>query len=337
MNSSAGGPDSSRVADRQRAATRVGEDHFRRCFELSLIGMAVTSPGKGILEINEELCRILGYERSELLQAKWSDFMHPADLAGDLAQFDRMLAGEIDGYVLDKRWNCKDGRIVNSIMAVRCQRGADGAVDYCVGLVQDITERKRAETEYQQQLRDLTMRLIEAQETESKHLARELHDVFSQQLAVIGLELTRLAGAMPHSARALAGPLGTVIGQIGTLAEDLHGISRRLHPAILDDLGLPAAIRSECLAFSDRHGLPVAFMCDEVAVDIPEGVALCLYRIAQEGLRNIGKHAGVCRVSVQLSTRGRDLVLSIADTGAGVDVQCLTGKRVSGWSASKNG
>ena len=91
----------SRIAGRQPAAARVGGDHFRRCFEASLIGMAVTSPSKGILEVNQELCRILGYDRSELLQAKWSHLTYPADLAADLAQFDRMLAGEIDGYALD--------------------------------------------------------------------------------------------------------------------------------------------------------------------------------------------------------------------------------------------
>ena len=80
-------------------ALRKSEDRFRRYFELGLIGMATTSPAKGILEVNDELCRILGYERSELLQKTWAELTHPDDLAADVAQFDRVMAGEIDGYI----------------------------------------------------------------------------------------------------------------------------------------------------------------------------------------------------------------------------------------------
>jgi PAS domain S-box-containing protein len=135
------------IGERERAeeALRVSEERFRRYFDLGLIGMAITSPDKGCLEVNDELCRILGYERSEMLQKNWSEITLPDDLAADVVQFDRVLAGEINGYSLDKRWIRKDGRIIDSIMAAKCVRRADGSVDYFVGLVQDITERKQAE------------------------------------------------------------------------------------------------------------------------------------------------------------------------------------------------
>jgi PAS domain S-box-containing protein len=124
---------------------RGNEERFRRYFDLGLIGMAMTSPTKGILEVNDELCRILGYERNELLQKSWAEITHPDDLAADVAQFNCVLSGEIDGYTLDKRWIRKDGRVIDSIMAAKCTRHADAAVDYCVGLVLDVTERRRAE------------------------------------------------------------------------------------------------------------------------------------------------------------------------------------------------
>jgi PAS domain S-box-containing protein len=130
-----------RVAD----ALRTSEERFRRYFDLGLIGMAMTSPTKGILEVNDELCRILGYERDELLQKSWAEMTHPDDLAADVAQFNRVLSGEIDGYTLDKRWIRKDGRVIDSIMAAKCTRHAGAAMDYCVGLVLDVTERRRAE------------------------------------------------------------------------------------------------------------------------------------------------------------------------------------------------
>jgi PAS domain S-box-containing protein len=128
-----------------QVALQRSEARFRRYFELGLVGMAMTSPEKGILEVNDELCRILGYQRSELLQKTWAELTHPDDLAADVAQFDRAMAGEIDGYTLDKRWIRKDAQVVDSIVSTACVRGSDGSVDYFVGLLQDITRRKRAE------------------------------------------------------------------------------------------------------------------------------------------------------------------------------------------------
>jgi PAS domain S-box-containing protein len=87
----------------------------------------------------------LGYERSELLQKTWAEMTYPDDLAADIAQFNRVMAGQIEGYSLEKRWIRKDGRVIDSIMAAKCQRRADGSVEYIVGLVLDTTERKRAE------------------------------------------------------------------------------------------------------------------------------------------------------------------------------------------------
>src|SRR6266404_1536418 len=124
---------------------RASEESFRRYFELGLIGMAITSPGKGCLEVNDELCRILGYDRSELLQKTWAEMTHPDDLDADMVQFNRVMAGEIDGYTLDKRWIRKDGQIIHTIMAARCARGTDGSVQYFVWLLLDTTERKRVE------------------------------------------------------------------------------------------------------------------------------------------------------------------------------------------------
>jgi PAS domain S-box-containing protein len=137
------------LIERKRAeeALRASEERSRRYFELGLIGMATTSPTQGILEVNDELCRILGYERNELLKKAWAEITHPDDLAADAEQFNHVMAGEVDGYTLDKRWIRNDGRVIHSIMSAKCQRRADGSVDYFVALVQDITERKRVEEE----------------------------------------------------------------------------------------------------------------------------------------------------------------------------------------------
>jgi PAS domain S-box-containing protein len=127
------------------AALRQSEVRFRRYFDLGLIGMAITSPGKTCLEVNDELCRMLGYTRDELMAKTWAELTHPEDLAGDMANFKKTLAGKIDGYAMDKRFVRKDGRIIDSTMSVKCVRRQDRSVDYFVALIQDVTERKRGE------------------------------------------------------------------------------------------------------------------------------------------------------------------------------------------------
>jgi PAS domain S-box-containing protein len=126
-------------------ALRESEERFRSYFELGLIGMAITSPTKGTIEVNEKICEILGYERSELLQLKWPELTHGDDLAADIAHFNRVMAGEIDGYTIEKRFIRKNGDVIDAIISVKCVRTSDGSVDYFVVLLQDITERKQAE------------------------------------------------------------------------------------------------------------------------------------------------------------------------------------------------
>jgi PAS domain S-box-containing protein len=131
------------ITDRKKGqeVLRESEERFRSYFELGLIGMAITSPSKGILEVNEEICKTLGYERDELLHKTWAELTHPDDIAADIAEFNRVLAGEIDGYSLDKRFIRKDGRIIYATISLKCLHLADGSLDYFLALVQDITER----------------------------------------------------------------------------------------------------------------------------------------------------------------------------------------------------
>jgi signal transduction histidine kinase len=104
------------------------------------------------------------------------------------------------------------------------------------------------------------------------------------------------------------------------LSEDVHALSRQLHPSILDDLGLVDALRSECASVSRREGVAVAYRSDDVTASTPNDVALCIYRVAQEALRNVVKHGGTKEASVSLIKSGREIILNIQDRGIGFDV-----------------
>ncbi|MDC4225792.1 MAG: PAS domain S-box protein [Candidatus Manganitrophus sp.] len=118
--------------------------------------MAMTAPNKGFIEVNDQLCKILGYERGELLQKTWEEMTCPDDLASDVALFNRVVAGEMDGYSIDKRFIHKDGRVIHGTMSVKCLRRGDGSIEYFVALLQDITERKQAEARLAYQANLLT-------------------------------------------------------------------------------------------------------------------------------------------------------------------------------------
>ena len=139
------------VTDRRLAEEAVGdsERRFHGYFDQSLVGVAVISPEKTWVEANQATSDLLGYSREELGELTWADLTHPEDLEADVALFDRVLAGEIDDYRMEKRFVRKDGTIVDVDLSVHCQRREDGSVQYLLELFSDVTARRRAEAEIQ--------------------------------------------------------------------------------------------------------------------------------------------------------------------------------------------
>jgi len=147
---------------------------FRQFFDLPLMGTAITTPAKGWLAINDRLCTILGYTKDELMNIAWTDLTHPDDLAADLAQFNRVISGEIDGYTLEKRFIRKDGRIIWASIAGQCIRKPDGEVDYFAALLHDITEQKLA--------------TLALKQSEEKY--RQLHETMIDGFAMVDMDGT---------------------------------------------------------------------------------------------------------------------------------------------------
>ena len=168
-------------------------------------------------------------------------------------------------------------------------------------------------------LRGLAGRLIHAQEEERSHLARELHDDLAQRLTVFAIDVGRLEKQLMGSPAPVREALREMENSIVKISEDVHSLSRQLHPSILDDLGLINAVESECTSFSRREGIDVVFKHENIPRVIPKDVSLSLYRIIQEGLRNISKHACAEHISVSLKSLDHGVLLSVQDDGIGFD------------------
>jgi PAS domain S-box-containing protein len=321
--------------------------------------MAITSPAKGILEVNDELCAILGYERSELIHMTWAEMTHPGDLAADATQFSRVEAGEIDGYSLDKRWIRKDGRVIDSTISVKCQRRADGTVEYFVALLQDITERKRAEealrrshdelelrvaertqqltavneelrkkiaerTQAEQARQQLLQQLVGAQEEERRRISHELHDSLGQHLTAlhIGLKSAHDQDGCPPQ---VADGIDKLRELALTIDAEVDRLSFELRPPALDNLGLQAALRLLVKEWSATSHIPVDQHIGQLDQQrLPATVETTIYRIVQEALTNILKHAGAARVSLIVRRQDGEVLAIVEDNGSGFDVEAGT-------------
>jgi PAS domain S-box-containing protein len=141
------------ITDRKKAedALRESEARFRSYFDLPFHGIAITSPERGWIQVNDRLCSIMGYSRDEIVRLTWSEMTHPDDLAPDLEQFNRVLSGQTDQYNMDKRFIRKDGEVIWTNISVGCVRKSDGSVDHVVAMVEDITSVKLAEEALRQE------------------------------------------------------------------------------------------------------------------------------------------------------------------------------------------
>jgi signal transduction histidine kinase len=181
------------------------------------------------------------------------------------------------------------------------------------GVSMDITERRRAEEE----ARELSGRLISAQEDERARLASALHDDITQRLAVLAIDAGRKESGLADTTAKQA--MRSIRRDLAQISEDVHALCYALHPAILEDLGLIEALKAECDRFGAVEGIPVRFMRGEDLDEPPPSVALCLYRIAQEALRNVARHASASAVDVSLCFVDDGLQLSVHDNGVGFD------------------
>jgi signal transduction histidine kinase len=170
------------------------------------------------------------------------------------------------------------------------------------------------------EVRDLAGRLISAREGERTRIARDLHDDIGQRVASLSIGLSRIQRQIPDVANPVRQSLADLEQLSTKLSGDLRHLSHELHPGILEHLGLLEALRERCDDFSEKSGVPVQLAVSETWQDVSGAPALCLYRVAQEALRNVATHARARNVTVALDKVDGHLMMQVTDDGCGFDL-----------------
>lgn len=302
------------VAERDLSATLL---------DLSGALVVVRDANGGTIGFNTACQALSGYSFEEVKnKTLWSFLFAPEEADQAKEAFAAIRDGVRDDGSHETSWITKNGSRKVIAWSSLAHRAADGSVRRVISTGVDITRRTLTESELrrsQENLRRLTAGLITSQEEERKRLARDLHDDVNQRMAMLANEVDLLDRDLPGAAAVVHSRLHSLREKLEQLSDDLRRAAHQLHPSDLEHFGLVAALEGFCSTFSRLHLIKLKFTHRGVPDSMPSEIALCLYRVAQECLRNVAKHSGAKTASLALKMDKGDIVLSVTDNGAGFD------------------
>jgi PAS domain S-box-containing protein len=297
---------------RAEAVLRESEERFRTLAETTPALIWMCDANGKTTYLNSRRLDYTGAETAAGYGDTWMEYVHPNDLPGVKADFSTALSNRAP-YSREYRLRRNDGawRWVFNLAAPHYD--SDGSFAGFIGSIIDITDQKLA----QKALRELSGRLIEAQEDERRRIARELHDDICQRLAILSARLER-EGRISNGSRS---NLDEVREYCSEIAADVQSLSHQLHSSRLDYLGLVAALRGFCGEFSKQYGVNIEFTEERVPGRLPQDISLVLFRIAQEALRNALKYSQRTEFALTLRGVNDEVELEVRDWGVGFDVE----------------
>jgi PAS domain S-box-containing protein len=307
------------------ASLRVGEARYRAVVESQTDLVCRYLPDTTLTFVNEAYCRYFGRTREELIGRKFLELIPESARDEALRHVQSLVA------------NPRVRTVEHVVLRPDGSIGWQQWVDYLIvegngrplefqATGRDVTERKRGEESLRAseaalrqsmgRVRELAARLIEAQEAERTRIAMELHDGLSQRLAALSMGLSALkrhlgAEGLEQVARLQSATVA--------LANEIRGLSHELHPGALLHAGLAAALRANCRELNGRDGVEIAFAGAEHLPALAPNVSLCLYRVAQEALHNVIRHARAKHARVVLGAEEGRLRMTVWDDGQGFD------------------
>jgi PAS domain S-box-containing protein len=301
---------------------RISQENFMSYFNTGAVGMSVTTPSRNWVEVNDQLCRMLGYSKEELRRLTWSELTHPDDLNTDMDLYNQAMRGERDTYQIDKRFIRRDGGILYVSLSVACQRFPDGSPCYFLASLVDISERVEQESALRAALEQLaeqhrTVAVIE----ERQRLARELHDSVSQSLHGLNLFAETLTISLSKDNKERTLQLAERLQESARQAlKEARLMLYQLQPSEMDaEMDLVHEIEGRLSSVEQRAGVRASVKVEGDAGQCPQAWRENLFRITIEALNNSLKHAQARNVKVTIRYEAAAVQINIADDGIGFD------------------
>lgn len=312
--------------DRKQAeyALQKSEERYRNIFENISEGIFQTTPEGRYLLVNPALASMYGFESPEEMINNVKDIQQHYVNPEDRVRFKRLI--ESQGYVkgFEASQYHRDGSTIWISINAHVVRDEKGSVLYYEGTAKNITMRKKAERELleqQEQLRALSTRLVEIEETERRRISQELHDSVGQNLTALSINLNIIASQLQDAPNTVLSRLKDSLIILEQTTEKIRDVMSDLRPSVLDDYGLLAGLRWYGRLFSLRTGIEVTVDGEDPPERPGISVENALFRISQEALTNIAKHSGAKEVFIRLNIENSILRLSIEDNGRGFDME----------------
>jgi PAS domain S-box-containing protein len=304
------------ITDRKLAEEKLRESEERFRIMADTAPVMVWRAGTDMLcdFFNKPWLEFTGRTIEQEVKNGWSEGIHPDDVQHHLDTYVSSFKAR-QPFTIEYRLRRADGEYRWVLDKGVPRYTPKGEFAGYIGSCLDITQRKLAERERE----ELAGRLIEAQEQERSRLARELHDDFNQRLAVLAIDLERCAEIMNDSPSQASQRMLELWNRASEIGADLHTLSHQLHSSTLQSLGLVLGVGAFCNEFAQQQDIQVDFAYENIPRAVPPEIALCLFRIVQEGLRNVKKHSGASRAEVRLEGSDDAIHLLLFDRGAGFD------------------
>jgi PAS domain S-box-containing protein len=312
---------SRRAIFERRIDRRIDSDEsFQALFDASLDAILITDDSRRYVDANAAACDLLGIDRALITKFRIDDFAAPERRADIEAAWQSFL------QFGKERGEYQLVRLDGTVRHVEFSARANFIPGRHLSSLRDITERKKAE----QSLRALSGRILQVQDEERRRIARDLHDGAGQILTALKMNLVPLNARLEKDHPEFAKPITESIGLVDELTSEIRTLSQLLHPPLLDEVGLPAALHWYVEAFAKRGQIKVDLDYPPSYDRLPREAETALFRIVQECLTNIHRHSGSQTASIRFKQSAHEVTCEVKDEGKGIPAEQATGLALPG-------
>jgi PAS domain S-box-containing protein len=317
---------------RAEEAVTLVNNELTQIFETAADGMRVVNKDFTVLRANDTFCSLAGMSKEAVIGRKCHEVFRGRHCDTTGCPLTRVLNQE-ERVEYDAEKLRSDGREVPCIVTATPFRRPDGEIIGIVEDFKDISERRQWEKELmesRERLRELACHLQDVREEQRSRIAREIHDELGQALTALKMDVHWLGRRLPEGAPELLDKIEAMSDLIGSTVQSVRRICSELRPGILDDFGLVAAIEWQAEEFAKRTGVPCEISAAPAEIVLNQDLTIAVFRIFQETLTNIARHAGASRVDVELKDEKDFFEMNVCDDGMGMQTGLLERRKSFG-------